>query len=89
MPSNPTPKASPPTDYKSYAWINGASRFESACIRIEPDGRVYVGAKGWDTKNRAPGFIQVELTTIGIQDLGSLAAKALSNKTGSTPKKAA
>lgn len=84
MPSNTNPKASNAgaRDYSNYAWVAGKNaRFDAVCLHTDPDtGRVSLGIKGWDSRAKAPGFIMVDLTAVGLQDIATLTAKALAGK---------
>ena len=78
MPSNTTPSNE---TYDNYHWTPGMNaRFDSALVRCDPDGRVAIGARGWDSKHKGPGFVQVEMTTAGLQAFIAQAQAALALK---------
>lgn len=76
-PETVTPESQPPTAFQEFSWVPGKNHaWDSACVRLKADGRVYVGLKGFDKHHGRPGYIAVELTAKGLRRLAALLADA-------------
>ncbi|MFO1532349.1 MAG: hypothetical protein ABR562_01405 [Thermoplasmatota archaeon] len=72
-----SPNTTPASKPSERAWINGIKpKYQSLSITVK-DGRVYIGAKGYDFNAKAGGTVSLELDLIGLQNLAAYATQAI------------
>ncbi len=56
-------------DFSNYTWFKGTKKEFNAASVSTHEGRVYLGIKGYDKKQNAPGYISAEFDAEELERL--------------------